>query len=140
MIAQFQPSAPPQTPETVEQAADSLNTIIARYGEALIEGENGDAEVMEMDAALIALIAAVRAESSPDHICSCGTTMVCPDLGCGRHKSPAPGAVETPREAFIKGYLAGRMDMDTETAEWQHHLRQDAEQEATIRYGSGGSR
>ena len=29
----------------------------------------------------------------PKHICSCGTTMVCPDMGCDKHKLPEPSAV-----------------------------------------------
>jgi hypothetical protein len=54
--------------------------------------ENGDYPESKQDCAdeLDALLATAQ---TPALICACGTTMVCPDIGCDLHKGPQPEAV-----------------------------------------------
>lgn len=57
----------------------------ARIINAAFDGLAGKADV---HAAIDALIAAALIPAAGSPICLCGTTMVCPDIGCDRHKGP----------------------------------------------------
>ena len=78
---------------TVEQILETTRRASDFYGYA------DDVLTPQKFGALIAAARAERADAiahgaEPKHICSCGTTMVCPDIGCDLHKLPEPSAVE----------------------------------------------
>jgi len=66
-------------------------------------GENEAANYAEdlRQVALWADLAAQRVPETPstgEMICSCGTIMICPDIGCDKHKLSALPSAETPEK------------------------------------------